>query len=303
MRPSTSKADGFVFIIFGSGMVQMAGGDYSMDYTREDAYFRAHCLSQDVVDIFNMMSDCALEPRSVVTANAGQAKNKETHNFEGLLSVGESFDDQVFETAFGQEGLGMPLRGLHHNIGNLNAYTLQKFQVENIRPDRIIVLGAGVHNHNEFVELVQDKFGGIPAVDGKVTERAPAKYAGGEVRSLLESSRVHVGLAFPSVSWSDNSVPAFQVLATLLHNPYTSHYQTLGLLQKNSTLFFFLWDDLFSQSWTKRLTWTGCGPSISTSPMPASLGSRPPARPPTGNKSSATWSPSSRNSPKPSQPK
>ena len=40
-----------------------------MDYDQENAYFKAHCLSHDVVDIFNMMADCALEPRSVVAAN------------------------------------------------------------------------------------------------------------------------------------------------------------------------------------------------------------------------------------------
>lgn len=46
----------------------MAGGDFTMDYNRESTYFKASCLSHDVVDIFNMVSDCALEPKSVVAA-------------------------------------------------------------------------------------------------------------------------------------------------------------------------------------------------------------------------------------------
>ena len=54
---------------FYSGMVQMSGGEFEMDYDQENAYFKANCLSHDVVDIFNMMADCALEPRSVVAAN------------------------------------------------------------------------------------------------------------------------------------------------------------------------------------------------------------------------------------------
>jgi len=37
-------------------------------------------LSYDVVDIFNMMADCALEPRSVTTASIGQEKAKGSHN-------------------------------------------------------------------------------------------------------------------------------------------------------------------------------------------------------------------------------
>jgi len=55
--------------MFYSGMVQMSGGEFEMDYDQESTYFKAHCLSHDVVDIFNMMADCALEPRSVVAAN------------------------------------------------------------------------------------------------------------------------------------------------------------------------------------------------------------------------------------------
>jgi hypothetical protein len=49
----------------------MSGGDYEMEYDQETSYYRANCLSHDVVDIFNMISDCALEPRSVVAASVG----------------------------------------------------------------------------------------------------------------------------------------------------------------------------------------------------------------------------------------
>ena len=76
----------------------------------------------------------------------------QAHSFEKSLQLGDHFNDQIFETAYGSQGLGMPLKGSAHNVGNLNAYTLQKFQIENIRPDRIVVLGAGVHDHMMFGE-------------------------------------------------------------------------------------------------------------------------------------------------------
>lgn len=47
----------------------MSGGDYFMDFDQENTYFNAHCLSHDVVDIFNMVADCATEPRSAVAAD------------------------------------------------------------------------------------------------------------------------------------------------------------------------------------------------------------------------------------------
>lgn len=49
----------------------MSGGKYTMNYTRESALFYGSCLSHDVVDIFNMISDCALEPRNFNSADVG----------------------------------------------------------------------------------------------------------------------------------------------------------------------------------------------------------------------------------------
>jgi hypothetical protein len=52
-----------------SGVIQQSGGDFQMEYDQESSYFKAHCLQHDVVDVFNIIADCALEPRSVVAAN------------------------------------------------------------------------------------------------------------------------------------------------------------------------------------------------------------------------------------------
>lgn len=45
-------------------MVQMSGGDYNMHFDRESMWFQASCLAHDSVDLFNMLTDTALEPRN-----------------------------------------------------------------------------------------------------------------------------------------------------------------------------------------------------------------------------------------------
>ena len=90
-------------------------------------------MAHDVVDVFKVVADCALEPRSVVAANAAIEKNHGTHNLENIIKSiklkllclgGEAFNETIFKTAFGLTGLGMPLRGFKNNIGNLSAYTI-----------------------------------------------------------------------------------------------------------------------------------------------------------------------------------
>jgi hypothetical protein len=57
------------------GMIQMSGGDMTMNYDQESMYFRGHCIEYDTIDMFQMMVDIALEPRSVLAANVAKSKN------------------------------------------------------------------------------------------------------------------------------------------------------------------------------------------------------------------------------------
>ena len=57
-------------------------------------------------------------------------------------------------TAYGYNTLGMPKFGFESNIGNLNAKTLQEFQLSNITPEKCVIVASGVQRHKEFVELV-----------------------------------------------------------------------------------------------------------------------------------------------------
>lgn len=198
------------------GAVQMSGGDFDMDYDQETTYWRAHCLAHDVVDVFRIMTDCALEPRSVTAANVALHKNLGTHKLEDQLNTGEAFNEAVFKTAFGQQGLGLPLRGHRNNIANLTAYTLQKFQQKNINPNRIIISAAGVENHQEFVDLANDTLSYLKAFDGPAHQRVPTQYLGGEVRNLVETNDVVLALLFPTADWKSKDLATYQVLHVLL---------------------------------------------------------------------------------------
>lgn len=72
----------------------------------------------------------------------------------------------------------MPIQGRRNNVSNLTAYVLQRFQRENVVPSRVIISASGIENHQEFVDLVQEKmFSTQLSSNGK--DRAPAQYVGG----------------------------------------------------------------------------------------------------------------------------
>ena len=121
------------------GMIQMSGGDMEMDFDQETTYFRGHCIEYDTVDMFQMLVDIALEPRSVLAANVAKSKNRKSHELAHHLAHYDPFaynEDLLLRTAYGYNTLGMPRLGLEGNVENIDARILQKFMMDTITPKK-----------------------------------------------------------------------------------------------------------------------------------------------------------------------
>lgn len=91
-----------------------------------------------------MVADCAFEPKNVVAASVGAYKNQESHKLEAHLGGNETFNDHIYNAAYGKKGLGMPFNGNKSNISYLSAAVIQKFQSSQVTPDRIVISASGV---------------------------------------------------------------------------------------------------------------------------------------------------------------
>jgi len=109
------------------GMIQMSGGSMTMDYDQERTYFKGHCIEYDTIDMFQMMVDIALEPRSVMAANVARSKNAKSHALYDHLARFDPFASQqelLLRTAYGYNTLGMPRLGTEKNVDNIDARML-----------------------------------------------------------------------------------------------------------------------------------------------------------------------------------
>lgn len=135
----------------------MSGGHFRMNFNRENIWFNASCLAHDTVDLFNMMTDCALEPRNFNSVSV--AMNKLPFSLKSKANSNEwnEFSDLLFSSVFGNQGLGNLLLGNPENYKLLDSVTMQNFQLEHISPEKIVIAAVGVENHGEFHELVENK--------------------------------------------------------------------------------------------------------------------------------------------------
>lgn len=188
-------------------------------------------MSHDVIDVFSMMADCAFEPKNFVASSVGVNKNEKSHQLDSHLGGNQAFNDAVYATAFGQGGLANKLYGNRNNVGNLTAYVIQNFQNTLVTPDRVVIAATGVENHQEFVDLVNEKmfFTQLPS---KSTPRTPSTYLGGEVRNLTESSSIHVALAFQGAA-HQSAIPLL-IAQEVLGNSRRSGRIQRNILSKNA---------------------------------------------------------------------
>lgn len=188
------------------GMVQMSGGKYDMNYDRETTIFKATCLSHDVVDLFGMVSDCILEPRTFATANVAISKLPHSHKLHAIQQSHHLQTDKLLSACYGNKGLGMPHLGFEKNIINLDAHTLQKFQIENISPEKIVIAGVGVENHGEFLELVNNFYGNLAYGSAK-NKREGQRFTETELKTKNNNlGKNEVIIVFESSSWNCNDL-------------------------------------------------------------------------------------------------
>lgn len=213
-----------------------------MNYDQESMYFNGHCIEYDTIDMFQMMVDIALEPRSVLAANVAKSKNQKSHDLaHHLAKYDPSMNNQelLLRTAFGYKTLGMPRLGLEGNVGYLDARVLQQFIMDNITPKKCLIVASGIKNHKEYVDLVKERLGDMLAVPEHDYVRAQAEYIGGEYRTWTESPTTSIQVAFESVPWSHSDVLAFNLMNQMLGSakafskPFSNSGRASGVISGN----------------------------------------------------------------------
>lgn len=199
-------------------MIQMSGGETSMEYDEETMLYKTSCFDYDAIDMFRMIADMAFENRTILAANVARDKNKSSfklHHHLGHYSPFQDNPQRLMTTAYGYNTLGMPLMGMESNVENIDAKSIQDFQISNITPEKTVIVANGLRNHEEFYELVNNTLGVLNPVREQNYVRNPSTYIGGEYRIFSETPETNIILAYESCSWTHEDMPVYAVLHSL----------------------------------------------------------------------------------------
>lgn len=174
---------------------QMAGGHLEAEIGHESILYAGQCLSHDVYDMLQVLSDMTLDEKTVADEEAAHWRMDECFKLNEVNATAISKAADIRNTvAYGLRGLGMPLNGFQSNFQNLGFSHLNDFRKTNATPDRMVVYGGGISNHSEFVTAVTPYFVHLKADKGPMREKT--QYLGGEFREISESPVTTISLHF-----------------------------------------------------------------------------------------------------------
>ena len=193
--------------------IEAVGGHLNAYTSRENTAYYARVLADDVPLAVDIIADILQHPsfdedelvreREVVLQEIGQAH--------------DTPDDIVFdhfqETAYPGQALGRPVLGRAEVVRGLGRDTLVDYLARHYRGPNLVIAAAGRVDHDRFVALAGEAFGGLPAEAERRDQEA--HYTGGEYREDRALEQVHLVIGLPAVGIRDPQYYTLSVLSTL----------------------------------------------------------------------------------------
>lgn len=194
--------------------IEDVGGHLNAYTSREHTGYYARILKQDISLAVDLLSDIF----QFSTFKHEELEREKTVVLQEISQTHDTPDDIVFdlfqETAFPSQPLGYPVIGRPDVIKSFTRQDMVNYIDQHYISSNMIVAAAGKIDHQEFVELVSQKFTTIKNIAPQdVTE---SHYKGGDLRIIRDLEQAHLVLGFPSVKLGHEDYYATSLLATIL---------------------------------------------------------------------------------------
>ena len=191
----------------------------NIDYDKEKIFVSSQCIDHFTPEVLRMTFEAGLKQRDDSSLAYGMERNKNNHEVAASMEAEDpsaNADEIMVSTAYGSNGLGMPSMGFSKNIEEGGRIDIERFFSENISPNKWVIAANNVKNHQEFVDMCNDRIGDLFRTETNPKQREKWVYTGGEWKIETELPITNLTIAFESGWWDDKIVPELFVMNTLI---------------------------------------------------------------------------------------
>ena len=193
--------------------IEAVGGHLNAYTSRENTAYYARVLADDVPLAVDIIADILQHP----SFDEGELAREREVVLQEIGQAHDTPDDIVFdhfqETAYPGQALGRPVLGRAEVVRGLGRDTLVDYLARHYRGPNLVIAAAGRVDHDRFVALAGEAFGGLPAEAERPDQEA--HYRGGEYREARDLEQVHLVIGLPAMGIRDPAYYTLSVLSTL----------------------------------------------------------------------------------------
>jgi predicted Zn-dependent peptidase len=194
--------------------VESVGGDLNAATSIEHTGYFARVLKDDVKMAGGILADILqnslFEERELA---------REQHVIVQEIGAShDSPDDHVFdlfqEAAFPDQPIGRTILGTEQSVRSFDSDSIRDYLDRHYVGDRMVISAAGNVNHDELVDLANDRFHMLKPSGAPEPERA--RYHGGDLRESSDHEQAHIVIGLEGRAYNSDGFYAAQILSSIL---------------------------------------------------------------------------------------
>ena len=194
--------------------IESVGGDINAATSIEHTGYFARVLKDDVRLAADILAD--ILQNSVFDEN--ELAREQRVICQEIGATVDNPDDHVFdlfqEAAYPGQAIGRTILGTEASVRGFNADTVRAYMDAHYVGDQMVVSAAGNVNHDELVDVVNDRFHALKPTGAPAPEQA--HYRGGEARLTSDHEQAHIIVGLEGRPYNSDGFYAAQILSSIL---------------------------------------------------------------------------------------
>ena len=196
--------------------IDSLGGMLDAFTTKELVCFNTRVLDEHLGKAFDIVSDLVLEPKFAEDDIA----REQGVILEEIRMTQDNPEDLVHElftqNFWHPHALGKPILGTPETVSGFTREKIQSWYHTCYAPNRMVITAAGHLTHQQLVDLVSERFAGLPPNNDAFSDPRPEPSPHITLRSKSELEQVHLCMGVPALPLADHRRFAVSVLNNIL---------------------------------------------------------------------------------------
>lgn len=194
--------------------IENVGGDLNAATSVEHTGYFARVLKEDVALSADILSD--------ILQNSQFAQHELDREQQVIVqeigAARDNPDDHVFDlfqqAAYPDQAIGRTILGTVESVNSFGPDSIRAYMERNYVGDHMVLCAAGNVDHDELVDIANDRFHDLKTTGAPAPEKAA--YVGGEQRLISDHEQAHIVLGMEGRAYNSDGFYAVQILASIL---------------------------------------------------------------------------------------